>query len=72
MLKKTVGFVLAALRGSTLRRDFSENKEAAGFSPFAMNHLEGERHTRSVVCTSSPLRQLWLCRTAFLSILRVC
>ncbi len=59
--------VLAALRGSTSRRSFSEVGNAGGAFPFAKIHSRGERPTRSAVCTSSPLRLLRPCWTAFLN-----
>src|SRR5688572_4088043 len=85
MLKKSASFVLASLRASTLSGRFSEVGNAGGAFPFAKTHCEGERPTRSAVCTSSTLRSLRRCprngasrragvgrvRTvAFLSILR--
>ena len=45
-------------------------RSAEGAFPFAKIHCKGERPTRSAVCTSSPLRLLRSCWTAFLSILR--
>ena len=41
-----------------------------GVFPFAKINGKGERLTRSAVCTSSPLRSLRPCCTAFLTILR--
>ncbi len=69
MLKKSASFVLALLRGSTLRKSFSEVGSTRGDFPFAKIYSQGERSTRSVVCTSSPLRSLRPCWTNFLSIL---
>ena len=43
MLKKSASFVLASLRGSTLRKSFSEVENAEGAFPFAKNHCMGER-----------------------------
>ena len=70
MLKKPASFVLASLRGSTLSRSFSEVGNAGRAFPFAKTHYKGERPTRSAVRTSSPLRLLRPCWTAFLSTLR--
>jgi len=67
MLKKSASRVLASLRGSTV--SFSEVGHAVGAFPFAKTYYKGERPTRSAVCTSSPLRSLRPCWTAFLSIL---
>jgi len=87
MLKKSASIVLASLRGSTLRKSFSEVGSTVGAIPFAKAHSSGERPTRSAVGTSSPLRSLRPClrngaswragagrvRTvAFLSILQEC
>jgi len=72
MLKKSASGVLASLRGSTLSRSYSEVGNAVGDFPFAKTHCKGERPTQSAVCTSSPLRSLRPCWTAFLSILRYC
>jgi len=69
MLKKSASFVLASLRSSTLKRSFLEVRKAVGAFPFAKTYCEGERPTRSAVRTSSPLRSLRPCWTAFLSIL---
>jgi hypothetical protein len=71
MLKKSASFVLASLRGSTLRKSFSEVRSTRGDFPFAKIYSQGERSTRSVVYTSSPLRSLRPCWTNFLSILLV-
>ena len=70
MLKKTASGVLASLRGSTLKRGFSEAGSTGGDFPFAKIYSIGERPTQSAVRTSSPLRSLRPCWTAFLSILR--
>jgi hypothetical protein len=43
MLKKSASFVLASLRGSTLRRGFSELGSTGGVFPFAKIHPTGER-----------------------------
>lgn len=48
MLKKTAGFVLTSLRGSTVKKN-----QAGGVYPFTKNNSMGERLTRSAVCTSS-------------------
>ena len=48
----SAGFVLASLRGSTLRRRVSEIGNTGGDFPFAKTHCTGERPTRSAVCTS--------------------
>ena len=76
--------VLAALRGSTSSRSFSEVGNAGGAFPFAKTHYKRERPTRSAVRTSSLLRSLrpcmgqgasrrarvgWVRSQAFLSIL---
>ena len=61
--------VLASFRPSTYQRRFSEVRIALGAFPFAKIHSRGEPPTRSAVCTSSPLRSLRRCWTAFLSIL---
>jgi hypothetical protein len=61
ILKKSASIVLASLRGSTLRRDFSEVGSTGGDFPFAKIHSRDERPTRSAVCTSSPLRSLRPC-----------
>jgi len=71
MLKKSASGVLASLRGSTLRRSVSEVGSTVRAFPFAMMHCKCERPTRSAVRTSSPLRSLRPCWTAFLSILPV-
>ena len=61
LLIKTASGVLAALRGSTLSKSFSEVRNAVGAFPFAKIHSTGEQPTRSAVCTSSSLRLLRLC-----------
>ena len=50
-----------------MSRSFSEIRNAVGAFPFAKTHCKGERPTRSAVCTSSPLRSLRPCWTAFLN-----
>jgi hypothetical protein len=72
MLKKSAISVLTSFRRSTLRRSFSEVRNAGGAFPFAKTHCKGERPTRSAVCTSSALHSLRPCWTAFLSILQGC
>ncbi|TLY22448.1 MAG: hypothetical protein E6K66_07995 [Nitrospirae bacterium] len=52
------------------RRRFEEVGNTGSAFPFAKTQCKGERPTRSAVRTSSPLRSLWPCWTAFLSILR--
>ena len=42
MLKKSASGVLALLRGSTLRRSFSETGSTVGDFPFAKIHWKGE------------------------------
>jgi len=70
MLKKTASFVLASFRSSTYQSSFSDVGNAIGAFPFAKIYSNGERPTRSAVCTSSVLHSLWPCWTVFLSILR--
>jgi hypothetical protein len=55
-----------------MKKNPSEVGSTGGAFPFAKIHVKGERFTRSVVCTSSPLRSLRPCWTAFLRILREC
>ena len=62
--------VLASFRPSTYQMRFSEVGSTVGAFPFAKNHSNGERPTRSAVCTSSALHSLRPCWTNFLSILR--
>jgi hypothetical protein len=70
LLKNSASGVLAALRSSTLSRNLTEVGSSEGVYPFAKNYSKGERPARSVVCTSSPLRLLRPCWTAFLNSLR--
>jgi len=72
MLKKSANVVLASRRGSTLKRSSSEVGSTVRAFPLAKTYCKGERPTRSAVCTSSPLRSLRPCWTAFLSILLGC
>ena len=70
LFKKSASFVLASLKGSTLRRSFSEVGSTVGAFPFAKTNCKGERPTRSAVCTSSPLHSLRPCWTDSLNSLR--
>ena len=45
----------------TSSTDFSDIGSTGGVFPFAETHSRGERSTRSVVCTSLPLRRLRPC-----------
>src|ERR1044071_1743533 len=63
MLKKSASGVLTSLRGSTLRRSFSEVESTLGDFPFAKIHypVPGRTATQSAVRTASPPRPLRPC-----------
>ena len=69
MLRKSANGVLASFRPSMSRKSSSEVGSTGGDFPFAKIYSNGERPTRSAVCTSSVRHSLRPSGTAFLSIL---